>query len=356
MNAWQVKTQCFKFTTRPTNKLPGILATSIRALFVVLALVVVTSNPVFAVDAVWLPNPGSGDWNTGTNWSTAPVAPVKAGDTATFNTSTQTSLTLSGVTVESITFNPEASAFTISTTLSTNGNGGLTVQGAGIVNYSGKTQTIQNDSSLPRAGVLGGATDFLNASTAGNVTIDNANSTRFFNTSTAGNATITNFSSLGFFNTSTAGNATITNIGNSRPDTPQFPNPASRTAFFNTSTAGNATINNDGGTGGGLGGETAFLDGSDGGTARAITNGNGSFDISGLTTVGMKIGSIEGSGDYFLGGKALTVGGNNLSTTVSFLRGHRWITHETGHQHANADGREYLYGRYDDQCRNPSAW
>jgi autotransporter-associated beta strand protein len=31
----------------------------------------------------------------------------------------------------------------------------------------------------------------------------------------------------------------------------------------------------------------------------------------------MNIGSIEGSGNYFLGGKILTVGGNNLSTVVS---------------------------------------
>jgi len=36
-----------------------------------------------------------------------------------------------------------------------------------------------------------------------------------------------------------------------------------------------------------------------------------------LTTAGMGIGSIEGSGNYFLGSKTLTVGGNNLSTTVS---------------------------------------
>src|SRR5206468_6703581 len=93
--------------------------------------------------------------------------------------------------------------------------------------------------------------------------------------------------------------------------------PSGQTFFLNTSTAGNATIINNGGTGGGFGGITLFLDGSTGGTARAITNGNGSFDISGLTTAGMKIGSIEGSGNYFLGSKTLSVGGNNLSTTVS---------------------------------------
>lgn len=150
------------------------------------------------------------------------------GDSATFNTSAVTSLSLSaGVTIESITFNPGASAFTINT----NGNG-LTPEGTGIVNNSGQTQTITNPT--------GGATSFQNSAKEGNATI-------------------------------------ITSAG----------------------------------------GMTAFFNASDGGMARAITNGNGRFDISPLETAGMQIGSIEGSGDYFLGGKTLTVGGNDLSTTVS---------------------------------------
>jgi autotransporter-associated beta strand protein len=89
------------------------------------------------------------------------------------------------------------------------------------------------------------------------------------------------------------------------------------TTFSFSSTAGNATIIANGGTGGGPGGMTLFEGDADGGTARAITNGNATFDISGLTTSGMNIGSIEGSGIYSLGSKTLTVGGNNLSTTVS---------------------------------------
>jgi autotransporter-associated beta strand protein len=39
--------------------------------------------------------------------------------------------------------------------------------------------------------------------------------------------------------------------------------------------------------------------------------------ISDLTAAGMTAGSIEGTGNYFLGSKSLTVGGNDLSTTVS---------------------------------------
>jgi hypothetical protein len=107
-----VKSEC----SRGSKKLPAIPTASIGAFLAALSLFVATYSPMLAVDAVWLSEPGSGDWNTGANWSTSPVAPVNPGDTATFNTSTQTSLTLSGnVTVESITFQPGASAFTIDT-------------------------------------------------------------------------------------------------------------------------------------------------------------------------------------------------------------------------------------------------
>ena len=113
----------------------------------------------------------------------------------------------------------------------------------------------------------------------------------------------------GFFGggTATAGDANITNNGN--------------TNFFQGSSAGNATITtNDGGL-------TKFS-GSTGGNAAFITNAGGVFDISGLGTfpdgpdeglpsVPMTAGSIAGAGTYFLGSNQLTVGSNNLSTTVS---------------------------------------
>ena len=60
---------------------------------------------------------------------------------------------------------------------------------------------------------------------------------------------------------------------------------------------------------------------STGGNARFITNAGGTVDFSG--TFGpsnnnqITAGSIEGAGTYFLGSNQLTVGGNNLSTTVS---------------------------------------
>ena len=107
--------------------------------------------------------------------------------------------------------------------------------------------------------------------------------------------------------TATAGNATIINSG--------------RTNFFQGSTAGDATITTN------AGGVTSFFGESTGGNATFITNKGGIVDISGLGTfpdgggdlpsVPMTAGSIAGAGTYSLGSQTLTVGSNNLSTTVS---------------------------------------
>jgi outer membrane autotransporter protein len=338
-------------------------------------LFIAIAAPALGVDAVWDMNPGSGEWNMGSNWASE-IAPVNAGDTATFNTSTMTSLFLTGdVTINSMTFNPGASTFLIDTS----GNS-FSFVGVGIVNNSGTTQTIIND--------VGGTTNFKNTSTAGNATIQNiAGTTNFFDHSTAGNATITisgdgtlngsgftifqdtssagnatidnnapaipapspvgfaiptlafadfatagaavitnsgQGSSMGFFDTSTAGNATITNSG--RGSFTDFNDSAmagssmitnsgqdSALQFLNTSDADNATITNRG-----AGSATFFRDSASGGNARLINaNATASFDISGLTIGGTTVGSIEGNGAFFLGSKNLTVGGNSLSTTFS---------------------------------------
>jgi len=82
--------------------------------------------------------------------------------------------------------------------------------------------------------------------------------------------------------------------------------------FTNSASAGSLTqITNNG--------ATYFTGTADGGTAQVTTNGNGVFDISGLTDGGMNIGSIAGDGEYKLGANTLTVGGNNLSTTLLAL-------------------------------------
>ena len=297
--------------------------TRIRRLIVVsigsVLLLGAVTSPALALDAVWLTSPGSVDWNTDSNWA-PPTAPVNLGDTATFDASSQTLIELSAdVTVDSITFNPGASAFTIDT----NAFNSLSLAGIGVVNNSGATQTILNQFVIA-------TTNFLNSATAANVTINNfggsgegttnfknnssadsatiqndAGFTNFFDNSTAGGATITseNLGLTQFFNSSTAANAIIVNdVGDIGP---------AETDFHDTSTAANAVITNSG-----MSSSTKFLNSSSAGNATLVNaNTTAVFDISGLDLPGTTAGSIEGNGTLFLGSKNLITGGNKNSTT-----------------------------------------
>ena len=89
-------------------------------------------------------------------------------------------------------------------------------------------------------------------------------------------------------------------------------------SFYDNATASSATLTANGGTGGADGGGIYFNDNSSGGTSRVVLNG-GTLDISGLSTTGTTVGSLEGEGTVSLGGKTLGVGYNNLSTTFSGL-------------------------------------
>ncbi len=316
------------------------------------------------------------DWSDAANWSSG--VPTRGDDLVfgQFNDRT-TNLDDLGVgfrqqlIIEKLTFTPGAASFTIHITDSAT----LALRGAGIENNSGQTQTIVNDplgrtrfdnsataadlhvvNSVHPEGFDPGVTFFFDSSTAARATITNAGSvsrftgggdTIFEDMSSAGRANILNGggavkNSYGggtfFEDESTVGNATITTNGGtargafggvvafrgSTASSATFiinggavAGAGGGVAFFEDGSAGQATIITNGGVSGAEGGATLFLSVPDGGTARAITNGNGSFDISNLFTDGMGIGSIEGSGNYYLGGKNLTTGRNNLSTTVS---------------------------------------
>jgi len=317
----------------------------------VLLLLFSIGGAALAGSATWNLSPTNGDWTNAANWTPATV-PNGPSDTATFQSSNTTSVTLFGtIEVNGIVFNSGASAFTLNPTFGSN----LAISGTGVANSSGITQSFVTAGNATDAGFVtfsnsatagnlssytnnggtvsgagGGQTNFNNASTAGSASIANnpgqvsgagGGLTDFVDTSTAASAAITNNAvavsganpdATQFFATSTAGSATIVNNGSSINGA--F---GGLTSFFDSTSAGSATFTNNGGTNGGLGGSTRFFASASGGTARLIANGNGSLDISSLTTTGMGIGSIEGSGNFFLGSKALTVGGNNLSTTVS---------------------------------------
>jgi len=145
---------------------------------------------------------------------------------------------------------------------------------------------------------------FNDHSSAGYSAITNSSQLTFTGNATAGNAILYNSGNLTFNGTSTAGNSTIA-----------FTDRNAQVTFNGNATAGNSYLydNNSAGSGGGV----FFQEFSRGGTAQVFANGYGFLDISGLTGAGMEIGSIGGNGTFLLGNKTLTVGANNLSTTVS---------------------------------------
>jgi hypothetical protein len=273
-----------------------------------------------AVDGTWLPAPATADWNTGTNWSSSPAVPD---GTASFGASTKTSLTFSAVTtnINTLQFNAGAPAYTFTIGSATAVNQALNINGTGIGNNSSFAPTFN---ILFISSSNQGTLNFNTSSTAGNAIVNNTvgggGFVNFNNNSSAGTATITNTAFLGFGGSSTAGNSTIINSG--------------ITTFAGSSTAGNAIITNNQGlifggsstagnatiitnAGSNNVGTTFIFQTSSGGNARFITNAGGTVDFSTLTTAGTTAGSIEGAGTYALGSKNLTVGSNNLSTTVS---------------------------------------
>jgi autotransporter-associated beta strand protein len=242
---------------------------------------------------------------------------------------------------------------------------GTFINNGGSINIGPNTTggaTVFNDTSTGASGMFtnngatvagagGGITGFSGNSTAGNATIINngadvsgasGGSTGFsgvFSTPTAGNATIINnggtasgalggvtsfegfFLSSQFYGSATAGNATIINDGSSISGAS-----GGETVFFTefnssnplgASTAGNATLVANGGTGGGQGGKILFEGFSQGGTSRIEVFGSGSLDISAHAARALTVGSIEGSGNVFLGVNNLTIGSRNNDTTFS---------------------------------------
>ena len=325
---------------------------------------------VFGASDDWKPVPGTADWNTGANW-VGGLVPNGAADVATFATSTITSLSLSAdTTVDGMVFSLGANAFTITTTHGlffsttgitnssvatqsfvvntggviefdsaanagirtsfTNNGGTVNLASGGLTRFyntadAGSGTFINNGGTV--TGALGGQTIFYNSSTAGSGTFTNNGATvsgvasgvtYFYNSSNAGTGTFTNYGGTvsgawggitQFDNTSDAGTGTFNNIGTAVSGAS-----GGTTVFKGSSTANGATLNANNGAvaGGGI----YFYATSTGGTAIVTATGNGFLDISNHTGA-MGIGSIAGSGNFFLGSNTLTTGGNGGSTTVS---------------------------------------
>jgi len=237
-----------------------------------------------AQNATWNLNPGSGVYNTGSNWSTG-LVPT---GTAFFDFTHQSAISIDAdTTLGGWTFNPAASNYV----MTIGPNVILAFSGAGIAVSGGSVSIVTTGTGLLS----------FNSGTAGIASITNNGTVGFTANSTAGNAFITNNASgnIVFFGSSTAGNAFINSAGSIN--------------FNGSSAAGSAGIVNNGFLG--------FFNNSTAGNA-AITNGAAaSTDFSATSGPGgnhqVTAGSIGGGGFFLLGSNQLTVGGNDLTTQVS---------------------------------------
>jgi autotransporter-associated beta strand protein len=200
------------------------------------------------------------------------------------------------------------------------GPGGFTYFTA---NSSAGNATFNNTSAL--GGTLGGAgnTRFVGSATADHGTFFNGTGqgeTHFYDGSSAANGVFTNYGgdsiNIGggrvfFFNHSHADQAHITNLGGDGSGSFAF---GAGTYFYATSQAEDVSLLAKGGRDSGNGGEVFFYEQSNGGRAQIELHGNAKLDISNHDAPGLKLGSIEGDGNVFLGGLSLTVGTNNLDT------------------------------------------
>ena len=230
----------------------------------VLSAVALSPFAAHGQNSTWQIAPPGNNFNDGANWTAG--VPT---DTATFGITGIANIDISGgsATLNTFQFNAGAAAYSFTA------NSTLEFQGNGIVNNSSNTQTITSNSLV----------QFSSGSSAGNATLVVDGAITFVDQSTAGSATI-NVSAGGF-----------------------------TLSFTDDASAGNSTITV------GSGSLAQFSTNASGGTARIINNG-GTVAISSLNS-GMSVGSIEGSGTFTLGGNQLTVGGNNLSTSVSGVIG-----------------------------------
>ncbi len=289
----------------------------------VAALLIFTgAAPTGAATSVWTGVVNASFTNAG-NWDNSTVPT----DNAEFGVAPITSISVTAdPLINSMTFDASASSYTFAI-------GSIDIYGAGIINNSSSSQTLSvlqfgnlvfhnttqtadvnlethqgslyfHDSSSAATAKItnfsGGVTVFHEQSTAADSIIGNQNGGLliFYDSSSANDAVINSSGAIAFDNASTVGNATITN------------NNFGQIVFVDSATADHSKILNSD--------QVYFFDATSGGQAEIINvDPYGYVDISGIKTSGLTLGSIGGGGNFYLGSKSLTEGGNGVSTTVT---------------------------------------
>jgi hypothetical protein len=251
-----------------------------------------------AGNGTWTQFPASGDWNAAGNWSAGTV-PNGAADTATFNVSLRTSVSLSANTeVNGVVFSPGSST---SFGIVTNPALILTISGVGITN--GSNSNVTQNFVVSVSGAFGGLTRFTNSASAdasshtlfsthtvytsngGDTSGFAGGTTQFRDTSTAGSALFnanagTVNGALGgiieFRNNASGGNGTFTAKGGAITNAV-----GGLVQFFDTATAGSGAFTTNGSSViEGNGALTQFFNNSSGGSAHFVNTGDPAFDAS----------------------------------------------------------------------------
>ena len=169
----------------------------------------------------------------------------------------------------------------------------------GGLEFAGISSAATSTSTINPAGVIG-FSQFATASGARITLMGAGEGDRF-------GGAVANFSDY-----STLGHAEVVVNGGTTANAP-----GATLSFFEDAAAGSGTITVNGGTNGGDGGSLIFQAEGDGHTATVKLSGNSQLDISKDDLATVNIGSLEGSGQVFLGARSLTIGSNNRSTTFS---------------------------------------
>ncbi len=244
----------------------------LRALLVPIAVALLSAAPfqiALAGSGTWQEHPEDDHWFNAQNWTSGSV-PNGLNDVATFGPSSITDLlaTISqAFSLAEMDFTDSAPPYTITIDIPVVAT---TLDGNGMVNDSGNTQTIHLV-DITRL-------SFVNNSSAGEqmrYVVDSSSQLNFEDSASAGSAQFTvENGTVAFGGSSNAGEAVITNsVGDDLPGT---------TSFSDVSNGGNATlIAMDGPI---LGGGIYFFDGESqgttGGTCKVQVFGNGLLDIS----------------------------------------------------------------------------
>ena len=189
----------------------------------------------------------SSDFQVSSNWSPA-VVPSGAGATATFVVAKGfTSVTNATGTIGGLRFENSAPSYTIDL-----GFQGLTLNSTGIINNSSFVQTVTGGGTSGilqiNAGTLNDVNllmtssnvNFAGTASAGNATITNISNVNMNNSSTLANATVTkNGGALNFLNTSSGGQVSVTLNGNGRLQFSNYALPGTTIG----SLAGSGTVN-----------------------------------------------------------------------------------------------------------------